>query len=212
MTGDESKNSYDAFGVTFNKQYAGNWSFLASFDASHAKLREIEPRDPNEQLYGPGTFTSAAAGNGGYRHRLPEWSYAVRFSGTYQLPWGILYAATFTGQSGEWYGREVQVRDANGANVIIVVEPQVASLSLGETVGQPDFEAVQDVWHADARRYAGHLQHRKHQRHHGADQSQWRGLLAADGDHRATRRPCQCAIPVLSVVATIPEEPSTRGW
>jgi hypothetical protein len=125
MTGDESKNSYDAFGVTFNKQYAGNWSLLASFDASHAKLSEIEPRDRNEQLYGPGTFTSAAAGNGGYRHRLPEWSYAVRFSGTYQLPWGILYAAAFTGQSGEWYGREVQVRDANGANVSIVVEPHV---------------------------------------------------------------------------------------
>ena len=54
MTGDESKNSYDAFGVTFNKQYAGNWSFLASFDASHANLREIEPRDPNEQLVWPG--------------------------------------------------------------------------------------------------------------------------------------------------------------
>ena len=50
----------------------------------------------------------------------------MRFSGTYQLPWGILYAATFTGQSGEWYGRDVQVRDANGANVTIVAEPHVA--------------------------------------------------------------------------------------
>jgi hypothetical protein len=125
MSGAESRNSYDAFGVTFNKQYAGNWSLLAAFDASHATLREIEPRDPNEQLYGPGTFTSAAAGNGGYRHRPAEWSYAVRFSGTYQLPWGILYAASFTAQSGEWYGREVQVRDANGANVLILVEPHV---------------------------------------------------------------------------------------
>jgi hypothetical protein len=126
MTGTESKNSYDAFGVTFNKQYAGNWSLLGAFDASHAKLREIEPRDPNEQLYGPGTFTNAAAGNGGYRHRLPEWSYVVRFSGTYQLPWGILYASSFTAQSGEWFGREVQVRDANGANITIVSEPHVA--------------------------------------------------------------------------------------
>src|SRR5690606_24415707 len=49
--------------------------------------------------------------------------YAMRFSGTYQLPWGLLYASTFSAQSGDWYGRDVQIRDANGANVTIRVEP-----------------------------------------------------------------------------------------
>jgi hypothetical protein len=122
MTGDESKNKYDAFGVTFNKQYSNNWSFLTSFDASYRDLKDIAPRNPNEQLYGPSDFDDVRAGQGGYRQRDPEWSYAMRISGTYQLPWGLLYASSFTAQSGEWFGRDVQVRDANGANVTIRVE------------------------------------------------------------------------------------------
>lgn len=123
MTDEESKNRYDAFGVTFNKQFSNNWSFLTSFDASYSKPREIGPRNPNEELYGPSDFGDVRSGQGGYRRRLPEWSYAMRFSGTYQLPWGLLYASTFSAQSGDWYGRDVQIRDANGANVTIRVEP-----------------------------------------------------------------------------------------
>jgi hypothetical protein len=125
MTDDESKNKYDAYGVTFNKNYSNNWSFLTSFDASYRDLREIAPRNPNEALYGPGDFTSSVAGNGGYRRRTDDWSYSMRFSGTYQLPWGLLYAGSFTAQSGEWFNREVQVRDANNANVTIQVEQKV---------------------------------------------------------------------------------------
>jgi hypothetical protein len=119
----ESKNVYDAYGITFNKQYSNNWSFLTSFDTSRRELVDPLPRNPNEQLYGPSTVTNVAAGNGGYRHRLPEWSYAMRLSGSYQFPWGILYASSFTAQSGEWFAREVRIRDANGANVDIQVEP-----------------------------------------------------------------------------------------
>jgi hypothetical protein len=127
MTDDESRSRYHAYGVTFNKQYSSNWSFLTSFDASFRDIQEIAPRNPNEALYGPGTFDSAApctANNNQCRQRLPEWSYAMRFSGTYQLPWGLLVASSFTAQSGEWFSRDVQVRDANGANVVISVEPQ----------------------------------------------------------------------------------------
>ena len=122
MTDAESKNVYDAYGVTFNKRYSNNWSFLTSFDASRNELRDTDARNPNEDLYGPSTATNVAAGNGGYRHRLPEWNYAMRMSGTYQFPWGILYASSFTAQSGDWFGREVQIRDANAANVTILVE------------------------------------------------------------------------------------------
>ena len=124
MSDDESKNVYDAYGVTFNKQYSNNWSFLTSFDASYRDLENIAPRNPNEELYGPSDFDDVRNGQGAYRQRLPEWSYAMRLSGTYQFPWGILYASSFTAQSGEWYSREVRIRDANGANVDIRVEPQ----------------------------------------------------------------------------------------
>ena len=53
-----------------------------------------------------------------------QWNYSVRLSGTYSLPWGILYGSSFTAQSGEYYFREVQVRNALNANVQIRVEPQ----------------------------------------------------------------------------------------
>jgi Carboxypeptidase regulatory-like domain len=125
LTDDESRNVYDAYGVTFNKQYSNNWSFLTSFDASRNEQRETDARNPNEDLYGPSTATNVAPGNGGYRHRLPEWNYAFRLSGTYQLPWGMLYASSFTAQSGDWFGREVRIRDANAANVDILVEAHV---------------------------------------------------------------------------------------
>ncbi len=129
QTGEEGKNKYDAYGVTLNKQHSNNWSFLASFDASYRSLKDIDPRNPNEALYGPGNFDSLTPGSGSpttnlYRHRLPEWHYTVRFSGSYQLPWGLLFASSFVGQSGEYYSRDVLVRDALNQTVYISVEPQ----------------------------------------------------------------------------------------
>ena len=50
-------NRYHAMGVTLNKQFANNYSFLASFDADYRDLRDNAPRNPNEALYGPGTAT-----------------------------------------------------------------------------------------------------------------------------------------------------------
>src|SRR4030095_7332007 len=53
----EAENRYHAFGVTFNKQYANNWSFLFSFDTDYRDLKDNAPRNPNEAVYGPGTAT-----------------------------------------------------------------------------------------------------------------------------------------------------------
>ena len=128
LSTDESGNKYDAYGVTLNKQYARNWSFLASFNADLRNLRDIGARSPNEALYGPGDSDTATAGSNTntFRRRLPEWNYAVRVSGTYRLPWDLMYAASFVGQSGEWVGREVQIRDANNTLVTLRVEPHLA--------------------------------------------------------------------------------------
>ena len=43
---------------------------------------------------------------------LPQTYQGVRLSGTYELPWQILVASTFTGQQGEYFPRIVQVRNA----------------------------------------------------------------------------------------------------
>ena len=90
-----------------------NWSFLVSFDTDYRDLRDNAPRNPNEALYGPGTTTPARHGvQRTTSSRPPSWNYAVRLSGTYQLPWGITYASSFTAQSGDYFFREVQIRDA----------------------------------------------------------------------------------------------------
>jgi hypothetical protein len=119
-------NRYHAMGVTFNKQYSDNWSFLASFDADYRDLRDNAPRNPNEALYGPqsGNISGSNTGTGNYQAAAPSWNYAMRFSGSYLLPWNITYASSLLMQSGDYFFREVQIRDALNANVAIRVDPQ----------------------------------------------------------------------------------------
>lgn len=126
MTDAESRNRYNAYGVTLNKQYSDNWSFLFSYDASYRNLKEIAPRTPNEAFYGPSSFDSPPAGSNTnqYRHRKPEWHYTLRLSGTYELPWGFLYGTSFVAQSGDYFGRDVQLRDALNQTVTVQVETQ----------------------------------------------------------------------------------------
>jgi hypothetical protein len=117
-------NRYHAMGVTLNKQYANNWSFLASFDTDYRDLRDSQPRNPNEALYGPGTATGNNYGIQNFQFARPSWNYAMRLSGTYMLPWGMSYSSSFIAQSGDYFFREVQIRDANGTNLAIRIVPQ----------------------------------------------------------------------------------------
>ncbi len=126
-TSDEARNNYTAYGVTLNRQQSNGWSFLTSFNADYRNLKDIAPRDPNEALYGPGTIDATTQGTttgNPYRKAADDWSYSVRLSGTYAMKWGIQYGSSFTAQSGEWYPRDVQVRNALNAVVNIRVETQ----------------------------------------------------------------------------------------
>jgi len=120
----EGNNRYHAFGVTFNKQMSNKWSFLFSFDRDYRDLRDNAPRNPNEALYGNGTNTGTNYGVTNFQFQKPSWNSAMRMSGTYQLPWGINYAASFSAQSGDYYFREVQIRDALNATLAIRITPQ----------------------------------------------------------------------------------------
>jgi hypothetical protein len=119
-------NRYHAMGVTLNKQYANNYSFLASFDADYRDLRDNAPRSPNEELYGPqnGNISNSNTGTGNFQFSRPSWNYSMRLSGTYMLPWGLSYSSSFIAQSGDYFFREVQIRDANNTNVAIRITPQ----------------------------------------------------------------------------------------
>jgi hypothetical protein len=114
----EGRNKYDAYGVTFNKQLSNNYSFLVSFDADYRDINDNDPRNPNEALYGPGAGTGANT----YARAGDSWNYAFRMSGTYQLPWGLMYASSLNAQSGDYYFREVQIRDS--LNTLITIRPE----------------------------------------------------------------------------------------
>ena len=70
--------------------------------------------------------TTGGSNGNPFRHRAPEWDYAIRVSGSRQLPWGFMFASSLVAQSGEWYGRDVQIRDGTNTVVNVRVEPQVA--------------------------------------------------------------------------------------
>jgi carboxypeptidase family protein/TonB-dependent receptor-like protein len=127
LADDESRNKYDAYGITLNKQYSANWSFLFAYNVDRRDLRDIAPRSPNEALYGPGDNDTATGGSNTnqFRHRRPEWNSAIRLSGSYQFRWGLMYSTSFTGQTGDWYGRDVQIRDANNTLVTVQAESHV---------------------------------------------------------------------------------------
>ena len=118
----EGNNRYHAFGTTLNKQFSNNYTFLVSFDADYRDLRDNAPRNPNEALYGPQNGNGTGTNN--YQFAAPSWNYSMRVSGSYQLPWGLLFATSFLTQSGEPYFREVQIRDASNTNIAIRVESQ----------------------------------------------------------------------------------------
>ena len=69
----------------------------------------MAPRNPNEAAY---------------NWEDPQSYQGVRMSGTYELPWSLLVASTFTAQQGEYYNRVVQVRDALNTLVNVTVEGQ----------------------------------------------------------------------------------------
>jgi hypothetical protein len=103
----EGDDRYNAFEATFSKSYSNGWSMLASYSADKRDIKNIAPRNPNEAAY---------------NWELPETFQGVRLSGTYELPWDLLVASTFTAQQGEYFDRIVQVRDALNTTVNVRVE------------------------------------------------------------------------------------------
>ena len=87
----------------------GNGSLLASYSIDRRDERNNIPINPNQARY---------------NFELPQTHQGVRLSGTYDLPWHMLFSSTFTGQSGEYFSRIVQVRNALNTNVNVTVEGQ----------------------------------------------------------------------------------------
>ena len=106
--------TYTAFEATFSKSYSRGWSMLANFAADVADVDRKNPLNPNLASYS---------------YDLRDWNYSVKLNGSYQLPFGITYASTYSAQSGELYGRSAQMRNAVNTLVTVLVEPRVGRYS-----------------------------------------------------------------------------------
>jgi hypothetical protein len=107
----EGNSLYSGFDITMNKQHADRWSYLVSYTPSYRKVGVNDPLTPNAALYS---------------RIAPSWDQAFKMNGTYDLPFGLRYGATFQAQSGDWYGRSVQIRNALNSTVSVPVEQLVA--------------------------------------------------------------------------------------
>jgi len=109
VVGNEAANQYMAYEGTLSKHYSNGWSFLVGYEADFAKQRGSNPQNPNA-LY--------------YNWQLPEWHYNFKASGQYDLPFGFMYSSVYSAQSGQYFGRSVQVQNAVNSTVSVQVEGQ----------------------------------------------------------------------------------------
>jgi hypothetical protein len=107
--GGEGDDRYLAFESTLHKRHSAGWSMLASYTIDRREVRNVAPRDPNEARY---------------NWELPETHQGIRLNGTYELPWNFMVSSTFTGQSGAYFPRIVQVRNALNQLRDVTVEGQ----------------------------------------------------------------------------------------
>jgi hypothetical protein len=108
----EGKDQYTAYEFAFNKQNSNGWSFLASYDLSMNHTNENDPLTPNALFY---------------RTDVARWDHGIKMNGTYKLPMGFQWSSTFSAQSGAYFNRGVQVRNADNSNVT-----QTIALNVGK--------------------------------------------------------------------------------
>ena len=152
----EGEDSYTAFEATASKHYSNGWSLLASYSFDRRDVRNIDPLNPNQAKYRAVSTNGTISGN--FPPELPQTYQGVRLSGTYELPWQIMVASTFTGQQGEYFPRIVQVRDALNQLVDVVAEGQagrydwvkLVDMRLAKTFrfGKHSFEGMFDLFNA----------------------------------------------------------------
>ena len=118
--GEGRNGRYHAFGMVLNKQNSSGWSGLVSLNVDRRHVGFDRPLDPNDEFYNS---------IGGGDVEVPEWNYSFRMSGTYsRLPWGLQYGTAFSYQSGDWFDREVQLRNALNTTVNLIVQDNFIQL------------------------------------------------------------------------------------
>lgn len=76
--GDEGNDTYRAFETTFSKAHTHGWSLLASAVIDRRNVKNIDPRNPNEALYGIFANTLGTTAGQPAVRELPETHQGVR--------------------------------------------------------------------------------------------------------------------------------------
>jgi len=103
----EGASTYTAYEATISRRFSDGWSFLVSGTADQANIDALNPTNPNEEFY---------------NRNLEDWNYSLKINGTYQLPWALAFASTYSAHSGAYYGRSAQMRNALNSTVTVPVE------------------------------------------------------------------------------------------
>jgi hypothetical protein len=138
---DEGEDKYWAFEVTASKRHSKGFSMLASYSWDRREVHNNIPQNPNQARY---------------NFEIPQTFQGARLSGTYDFPWRILFAATYTAQQGEYFGRTVRAQNALGTTVNVNVEGiagrydwvRLMDMRLSKTfqVGRHSFEGMFDLF------------------------------------------------------------------
>jgi hypothetical protein len=110
----EGTKNFTAFETTFQKQHSNGWSTLFGYTVDFGHVN-----NPDQHNFSPNSLV--------YNWELPQWNQSIKLNGAYDVPWhGIKYSSTYQVQSGAWYGRYLNVTNANGQVVNVQVEQQQA--------------------------------------------------------------------------------------
>ena len=106
-TRSDARTTYNAFEGTLSRHYSNGWSFLASLTADVARPENATPQNPNQAFY---------------NWEDERWNYGLKINGSYTLPWGLGFASTYNAQSGEYFSRTAQMRNALNSTVTVTVD------------------------------------------------------------------------------------------
>ncbi|MBI4472156.1 MAG: hypothetical protein HY646_05775 [Acidobacteria bacterium] len=120
---------YTAYNLDFNKSYSARWQMLVGYVVSMAHGGNLNPLTPNGVIY-PNSVAQSIPGHD--KSMDVTWHNSLKMSGSFSIPdipllfgyklGGITWSSQFIAQTGEWYGRSVEVRDVRNSAQSVTVE------------------------------------------------------------------------------------------
>ncbi len=112
---DGYQNSYQSIEVAAQKRMSNKWQLVTSFLATNVNEWRADttgiPESPNQD----------------YFPKAEYWEWSFKLAGSYDLPWAMQLAGTFTSQSGSVWGRDARFTPPRLASVIIFMEDRAAN-------------------------------------------------------------------------------------